>query len=954
MRYYSFALNTDADKIKETAKIDLQEYAYGGPLSSVNNYMFKNMKNGLCFFAYREEEDVTFAAFSYNEKRGSFHDAYDHIIEMLNNVFLIERIKAAPYEITMFEYLEYLDESRRRDYLYNLTKVVEISNLFIDGYYNDWPKRFQYDFKEKTISENGRKKNQIFDQNFINELSNIEAHENVSEHKGNLVHYVISSRSVEAARDMTETLMQSLLKANRISGRRMEMISEIEPDLYRGNNHLEKIIENNYGGVVVFDLSEKFGYAPVDYGMTSKYIEQLVKKYRNDCLFVFTYNIEKPGFSYYLLPQLKKYVVPVMLREGIGDRKAAVNYMKGLIKASEYSKYAEQAGEFMKLFPGNEFSQTDVLMAYEQFESWCLNKNVLQAYNYDLTNDFMLDRDENAESSYDKLNRMIGLELVKEQIRNIIATDIVEKERRKSKGKNYKSSAMHMVFGGNPGTAKTTVAKLFAGIAKEKGILKSGALVERGGMDLDGIGCVCEIREAFMAAKGGVLFIDEAYSLKSDIAVTALIQEMENQRDNVIVILAGYNERMQAFMEINEGLKSRIPYWIDFPDYNADELTDILKMMIQERGFTVTDDAIKEARYIFEKVRLTDNFGNGRYVRNLIDRAMQKQSVRLLAAGGNASNIRKEELFLITRDDISMLEEGVKSERAAGTAQKELEEMIGLSSVKAVIKRAIASFKLKKICMEKGIPKEKASLHMVFTGNPGTAKTTVARLFAEIMKDEKVLPTGTFVEAGRADLVGDHVGATAPLVKKKFKEAQGGVLFIDEAYSLCDSYENGFGDEAINTLVQEMENHRDDVIVIFAGYPVQMQHFLDRNPGLLSRIAFHVKFEDYSVDELCGITKLMISRKKMMITDAAMEKLRKSYESVRESSDYGNGRFVRKMIEKAEMNLAERVLQLEESEITTQLVTTIDECDIPEPDTKKLLKKKQIGFYPSPNEMEAQ
>ena len=105
-----------------------------------------------------------------------------------------------------------------------------------------------------------------------------------------------------------------------------------------------------------------------------------------------------------------------------------------------------------------------------------------------------------------------------------------------------------MIFGGNPGSAKTTVAKLFAGVAKEKGILKSGAFVERGGMDLDGIGCVCEIREAFAAAKGGVLFIDEAYSLKSDVAVTALIQEMENHREDVIVILAGYNERMQAFM----------------------------------------------------------------------------------------------------------------------------------------------------------------------------------------------------------------------------------------------------------------------------------------------------------------------------------------------------------------------------------------------------------------------
>ena len=678
--------------------------------------------------------------------------------------------------------------------------------------------------------------------------------------------------------------------------------------------------------------------------MTCKYIEKLIKKYKNDCLFIFTYNMEKTGFSYYLLPQLKKYVIPVMLREGTGDRKAAACYLKELIKKSEYAKYAKQTNEFLKLFPGAKFSQTDVLMAYEQFESWCLNKNLLQAYDYNIAEDFMLDRDENMESSLQKLDKMVGLEIVKAQIKDIIATDIVEKERKKRHGSSYKTGTMHMIFGGNPGTAKTTVAKLFAGIAKEKGILKSGAFVECGGMDLDGFGCVSAIRDAFVAAQGGVLFIDEAYSLKSDIAVTVLLQEMENQRENVIVVLAGYNERMQAFMEINEGLKSRIPYWVEFPDYNADELTDIFNLMIKDRGLSVTEDAIKEAHYIFEKVMHTDNFGNGRYVRNLIEHAMQKQSVRLLADKEEASAIPKEELFLIKKVDVNTLEEGLKKERAIGTAKKELDEMIGLTTVKSVIQKAIASFKLKKICMDKGITKERASLHMVFTGNPGTAKTTVARLFAEIMKDEKVLPTGNFVEVGRAELVGDHVGATASLVKRKFKEAQGGVLFIDEAYSLCDSYENGFGDEAINTLVQEMENHRDDVIVIFAGYPDKMKNFLDRNPGMLSRIAFHVEFEDYSTKELCEITKLMLSKKQMTITDIAMEKLRMNYESAKTSSDYGNGRYVRKILEEAEMNLAERVSQFCESDITMQVITTLEESDIPEPGTMKCQEKKRIGF----------
>lgn len=944
MRYYNFALNANADHIKENTTINLREYAYENTLAAVNNYMFKNMRNDITFFAYREEGNSTLAVLSYDEKKIVLNEAFAYIAEMLSNVFSVTRIKNDPYEITMYQALDYLLEAKRRDYMSFNNRFIEASNLWIYNYYNNEPKSFHFDFKEKIVAVKSRCRKAIYDQSFIDELKNIEEHENASDFKGNMVHYVISSRSVEATKDMTETLMQSLIKAKRISSQRMEVISEIEPDVYRIQNHLDEIIEGNHGEVIVLDLTEKFGCDPVDYTRTSKYIEKLLKEYRNKCLFVFTYNIDNPGFSYQLLPQIKKYVIPVMLREGRGDRRSAINYLKALIKGSEYAEYAGQAGEFMKLYPGNDFTQTDVLMAYEQFESWCLNKNFLHAYNYDLPQGFILDRDESTESSYAKLNKLIGLDIVKKQIENIIASDVVEKERKKRKGKDYQTGSMHMIFGGNPGSAKTTVAKLFAGIAKDKGILKSGAFVERGGMDLDGLGCVTSIREAFVAAKGGVLFIDEAYSMKSDTAVTVLIQEMENRRDEVIVILAGYNERMKEFMKINEGLKSRIPHWIDFPDYSADELTGIFKLMINERGFSITDDAVKEAHYIFEKVRNIDNFGNGRFVRNMIDRAAQNQAVRLLSTGEKAENISPRELFRISKNDICMLEEGLKKGRPIGTAKKELDKMVGLSSVKEIIQRAIAHYKLNKLCIDKGIVRRKASFHMVFSGNPGTAKTTVARLFAEMLKDEKVLSTGNFVEVGRADLVGDHVGSTAPLVKKKFKEAQGGVLFIDEAYSLCDVYENGYGDEAINTLVQEMENHRDEVIVIFAGYTEPMKRFLERNPGMLSRIAFQVEFEDYSTEELCEITRLMVSQKEMTITDEAINELRKYYDIIREDPDYGNGRFVRKTLEEAEMNLAERLMKLRESEITKELITTIEVCDIPDLSTRKRPEKRKIGF----------
>ena len=948
MRYYELILKTNMACVKENARIKLNDYSYDNTFAALNAYMMKNMNNGLTFFVFREEENITRASFSYDEQIDSFSSVYDHITGILAEVFQITKIISEPDEITIFRFMDNINEAVRRDYTTKF-KILDIAKLWMWDYYkNDPQDPLNYDFNEYIIPEGPSAKHEIYDKKFIEELEKIETCEKSSEYEGNMVHYVLSARSKEAARDMAGSLMQSLYEAKRISSRRLEMISNILPDSYRRRNHLEEIIENNQGGVVVFDLTERFGHEPTEYINMSKYIIKLLKQYRNTCLFVFTYDMDNPGYSYMILPELSKYVMTVGLREGKGGRKTATGYMKTLISNSEYSKYASQTAEYMKTIPGETFTQTDVLSAFDRFGPWCINKNIFKSYDFDPDGDFMLDRDETGESSYDKLYSLTGLNKVKKEIEAVIASDIIEKTRKKVKGRDYESGSMHMIFAGNPGTAKTTVAKLFAGIAKEKGILKSGAFVERGGMDLSGLGCVSEIRDAFIAAKGGVLFIDEAYTMRSQVAIATLIQEMENRRDEVIVILAGYNERMKDFLELNEGLKSRIPHWIDFPDYNEEELTEIFKTMAAKRGFTLTDDAVFEAKNIFEKVRCLTDFGNGRYARNLLDEAIKNQSLRLLSGEKGADKISKKNLFLITKEDIKELNGTAGEKRMPGSAMKELDEMIGLAPVKDILHKALAKYKYNKLCMEKGLTRDKVALHMVFTGNPGTAKTTVARLFAEIMKDEKVLPSGNFVEAGRADLVGMVVGSTAKIVKEKFREAQGGVLFIDEAYSLCDEKENSFGDEAINTIVQEMENHRDDVIVIFAGYPEPMKEFLERNPGMRSRIAFDVNFDDYSTDELCDITKLMLCRKKMSITDAAMDKIKGIYESVKDREDYGNGRFARKVLEEAELNLAERVMKLNPEEITEELITTIEECDISDALFEEKPAEKVMGFACDP------
>lgn len=293
--------------------------------------------------------------------------------------------------------------------------------------------------------------------------------------------------------------------------------------------------------------------------------------------------------------------------------------------------------------------------------------------------------------------------------------------------------------------------------------------------------------------------------------------------------------------------------------------------------------------------------------------------------------------------DLKIAKQEVVKAAPKGSAYDELQEMIGLKEAKTVIQKALNYYKMQKLYEEKGIKKDSPAMHMVFSGNPGTAKTTVARLFARIMKDNGLLSKGQLIEVGRGDLVGKYVGWTAQTVQTRFKEAIGGVLFIDEAYSLVDDRSGSFGDEAINTIVQEMENHREDVVVIFAGYPDKMEGFLQKNPGLRSRIAFHVPFEDYDTDELCKIAALIGKNKGISLEDAALQKLGTIFETARKQSDFGNGRYVRNVLEQAKMNQASRLLEYDFDDITTEEITTIKAVDIVIPE-EKIEEKRKIGF----------
>lgn len=526
-----------------------------------------------------------------------------------------------------------------------------------------------------------------------------------------------------------------------------------------------------------------------------------------------------------------------------------------------------------------------------------------------------------------ELNHTIGLAPVKEFISDL--SDFVEiQQLRKEKGHQSKGHALHIIFTGNPGTGKTTIARIVAKIFKSLGVLSKGHLVEVAREDLVGahVGQTAEKTQAVIQqALGGILFIDEAYTLnrggEQDFgkeAIDTIVKHMEDHYDDLIVILAGYSKEMDDFLEANSGLKSRFPHQIEFPDYTARELLQIMKKMIKDSEYAI--DAETERCLIeviqSKQIKGSNANGNGRMVRNMLQDAIRKQAKRL-----------KREGLLDQKNLLRLVAEDFGYERESKfNLEQELSGFIGNDELKKHIKMLAAQVKINKLRNEKGIGKLRDhSFHMIFKGNPGTGKTTLARIISGMLSDMGVLKTGKLVEVGRSDLVGEYVGHTAIKTKKVVQKALGGILFIDEAYALSSGGSSDFGQEAINTLIKEMEDHRENLIVILAGYEDEMQGFLNSNPGLDSRFPFHFTFKDYSVEELLEILSKVAKSEGFQIERNVREILYSFLQNESTSHHFGNGRYIRNLYEKAVQAQAYRLSK--EKIITTNELQLLKESD---------------------------
>ncbi len=565
------------------------------------------------------------------------------------------------------------------------------------------------------------------------------------------------------------------------------------------------------------------------------------------------------------------------------------------------------------------------------------------------------------------LTAMIGLHEIKKQVFEH-AQYLQFLQLRKDNGFTERQDInIHSVFVGNPGTGKTTVAGMMGKLYKNMGLLSKGHVHQVDRVDLVGeyIGQTApKTKDAIEKARGGVLFIDEAYSLAranddtKDFGrevIEILVKEMSNGLGDMAVIVAGYPKEMKYFLDSNPGLKSRFKIHYHFSDYLPQDLAEIAQYSCREKEVILSSEAKKLVdEMIIEAYRNRDRtFGNARFVNDLVEKAKVSLGLRIMRFA-DLKDPTREELSIVLPEDIEHIRSLTASthptipvdEKLLLQSMADLNALTGLDNVKKQIQEMIDIVRYHQVTGRSVL--NKFYMHTVFIGNPGTGKTTVARILTSIYKALGILERGHMVETDRQGLVAGYVGQTALKTAEKIEEAMGGVLFIDEAYALSNNPGNShdFGNEVIQTILKRMEDKRGQFFVFAAGYPENMEAFLKANPGLSSRFDKVLRFEDYSPEELNEIASNMIAIHDMRISPKALEHLNAYFKFLYHYRDkyFGNARSIRQIIQDVIKNQNLRLAKSNDAKSQTNLITYDDVKDFARDKNLLSFQRQSIGF----------
>lgn len=524
-----------------------------------------------------------------------------------------------------------------------------------------------------------------------------------------------------------------------------------------------------------------------------------------------------------------------------------------------------------------------------------------------------------------ELDGFVGMKSVKEAIRRI-AQEIAVQKRLIELGMAQEGlTKFNFILTGNPGTGKSTVARIFGKIFKALGVTSTDKVTEKVPKDI--IGLYLNESDKLMdaaitEAMGGVLFLDEAYDLEpmdeagrstsseGKKAVQTLMTRMENEAGKFVVVCAGYPKEMAAFMNSNPGLKRRFSHTIHIDDYTAEELLEIYERAAKAKkyNFSFADDTVRmKALNMFRNMvaMKDDKFGNAGEAMKKV--AETKTNINNRIASVPFDQWTPEFLQTAYIDDIPYVE---PEKVSISECLEELNQLIGLGGVKASLTKLAHTInnEIESARVENRRPEIPLG-HYLFLGNPGTGKTTVARLMGKILYSMGALPSPNVVEVGKANLVGRYLGDTEAITSHVVDTAMGGILFIDEAYQLAE----GYGKVALEALVARLENDRGKFVCIAAGYSFEMQQFLAENSGFESRFPKQnrIVFEDYSPEELFDIF-MIHARKGGYILDAMAEnavrgKLTMMYNN--RGRTFGNGREARNLFDEVKSNLAMRLAE---------------------------------------------